>query len=118
MRKLLLVLLILPLLLVAVSVGFVLLVDPNDYRDELEELGSDLLGRKLEIRGPIRIVPGLIPALSMADVTVGNLDWAQDPYLAKLERIEGRIELQQALRGDLRLARLTASSISALERPG
>jgi hypothetical protein len=45
----------------------------------------------------------------MADVTVGNPDWAHDPYLAKLEKIEGRIELLQALRGDFGLARLTAS---------
>jgi uncharacterized protein involved in outer membrane biogenesis len=109
MRKILLALLILPLLLVAVSIGFVLLVDPNDYREELEGLGSDVLGRKLEIRGSIEFVPGLVPVLSMADVTVGNPDWAQNPYLAKLERIEGRIELWQALQGNLGLARLTAS---------
>ena len=85
MRKLLLVLLILPLLLLAVSIGFVLLVDPNDYREELEGIGSDLLGRKLVVRGAMKIVPGLVPVLSMADVTVGNPDWAHDPYLAKLE---------------------------------
>jgi len=109
MRKLLLVLLILPLLLLAVSIGFVLLVDPNDYREELEGIGSDLLGRKLVIRGAMKIVPGLVPGLSMADVTVGNPDWAHDPYLAKLEQIEGRIELLQALRGNLELAHLTVS---------
>lgn len=109
MTRVLVVLLVLVLAPILLFAALVLLLDPNDYRDELETLGGEVLGRRLELKGPVVFVPGLAPSLRMTDVIVTNTPWGQDPYLAKLDELEGRIELLDALRGRLRPTHLAAT---------
>ena len=60
------------ILLAAIPVAVLLLVDPNDYKGELVSLIANKTGRKLELRGPLKL--SVLPriALNVNGVSVGS----------------------------------------------
>lgn len=104
MRKLLIVIGGLLAVLLGLMLAIVLLVDPNDYRDEIAARASTNLGREVELTGPIslRVFPWL--ALEIDDVAVGNppgFDAA--PALARVGQAAVAVRLLPLLRGELEI---------------
>jgi len=99
-------------LLVVLGVGaLVLLVvlgpplSLNALRPSLVAAASEAMGREVEIRGDIRLVPALWPTLGVRRVRVGNPDGFEGmaAYFARFEEAHGQIELLAFLRGELRI---------------
>jgi AsmA protein len=85
MRKLLIVISVLLALLVAAAVVAMLVIDPDDYRDEIAQRASDQLGREVRLDGPmsLKFFPWL--AIEISDVGVGNPpDFGEAPALARV----------------------------------
>src|SRR5262245_1762466 len=69
-------------LLVLAAVAVILLVDPNDYRDDIAQLVQQKTGRPLEIRGKLglKLFPWI--AIEINDVRLGNPPgYGNEPFL-------------------------------------
>ncbi len=102
MRKLLIVLGGLLVVLLGLVLAVVLLVDPDDYRDEIAARASSALGREVQLDGPIglRLFPWL--ALDIEDLRVGNPpDFDDAPDFARVGQAAVAVRLWPLLRGDL-----------------
>jgi AsmA protein len=65
------------------AIAIVMLVDPNDYRDDIAQLVESKTGRPLQIRGDIdlKLFPWI--ALEVNDVTLGNPPgYGNEPFLS------------------------------------
>src|SRR5699024_10680979 len=108
LRKILAAVLILIVVLVLAVVAAVLLIDPDDYRDELAARASAQLGREVKLEGPmeLKFFPWL--ALDIRDVTIGNPPaFDQAPPLAGIERATAALRVLPLLRGDVEVGTVT-----------
>ncbi|HSH27785.1 MAG TPA: AsmA family protein, partial [Wenzhouxiangella sp.] len=108
LRKIAVAVLILIVVLVLAVVAAVLLIDADDYREELAERASTQLGREVKLEGPmeLRFFPWL--ALDIRDVTVGNPPaFDQAPPLAGIERATASIRVVPLLRGEIEVGMVT-----------
>ena len=62
-------------------------------------------GRELVIDGDIMLVPSLTPALTATGVSLSNSDWATQPLMFNVGRIEARISLASLLTGTVHIER-------------
>src|ERR1700676_1861251 len=74
------------------SIGVLLLVDPNDYKGELVSLIESKTGRKLELRGPLKL--SVLPriGLNVNGVSLGNPPGFGDQPLMAVE--QARVGMQ------------------------
>ena len=86
--------------------------DWNRVRTPLGDWLSGRLERTLEIRGDLRVEPGLDFGISAADVRLANPGWAGDAPMVAIEQLHISISLLHLLRGQLMLPTLR------LEGPG
>lgn len=108
LRKIVLFVFILIVLLILAVVAAALLIDPDDYRDELAERASQQLGREVRLEGPMDLsfFPWL--ALDIRDVTVGNPPgFDQAPPLAGIERATASVRVLPLLRGNVEVGTVT-----------
>ena len=110
MRKLLMLtggVLVLFLLVVLASA---LLLDPDDYREEIAARAGSLLGRELELKGPLRLKLWPWLAVRTEEVWLDNPpDFGEAPALARIGRVEAGLRLWPLLRGELEFTRLSLS---------
>jgi len=76
---------------------FVRNFDLNRYKSEIENLVFQQTGRKLSLNGEAKLGLSLIPTIVINDVTFANPDWAQNPYMAKLQKLEVQFSLNALL---------------------
>lgn len=115
MKKLLIGLVALPVVLVAAVGVFVATLDPNDYREPLTKALSEQTGRKIELKGPIKIAltsHGI--TLSVSDVVVGNPSWASRPDMAKIGQFEMGVALPPLLQKRLVVTGVTLAKSDVL----
>ncbi|HSH27281.1 MAG TPA: AsmA family protein, partial [Wenzhouxiangella sp.] len=108
LRKIVVFLLILIVVLVLAVAAAVLLIDPDDYRDELAARASAQLGREVTLEGPmeLKLFPWL--ALDIRDVTIGNPPaFDQAPPLAGIERATASIRVLPLLQGNIEVGTVT-----------
>lgn len=78
------------LLLLALAAGgaFTWLVwFPDTLKSPLQRVLSAQLGQTVELRGPLRIRPGLVTTVELEGLRVAAPDWAREPDLATLDRL-------------------------------
>ena len=83
-------------LIIILAIGgfvFVRNFDLNRYKSYIEDAAYQQTGRKLMLNGDAKIGLSLIPTLVINDVTLANPEWAQNPYMAKLEQLEIKFSL-------------------------
>lgn len=70
--------------------GFVFVrnFDLNRYKGYIEETVMRETGRRLKLNGDAKLGISLIPTVVINDVTFSNPEWANNPYMAKLEKLE------------------------------
>lgn len=88
-------------LIIILAIGgfiFVRNFDLNRYKSYIEEIVLRETGRKLSLNGDAKIGLSLIPTLVVNDVTFANPEWTQNPYMAKLDKLEVQFSLGALLR--------------------
>jgi AsmA protein len=95
------------------ATAVLLLVDPNDYRADIERLTAQRTGRSLQIGGrmSLRLFPWL--AISISDVQLGNPpDYGSEPFL-RIRRASVGVRLLPLLRRRLEVSRIAVDGLSA-----
>lgn len=90
--------------LVVVAVAALVLIDPDDYRDEIAERASERLGREVRLEGPIelKLFPWL--AFEIHEAHVANPpEFANQPELAEIGRATASLRVLPLLRGRLEI---------------
>ena len=89
--------LIIALMLVLVGTGIYMflpfLIDEDQYRRTMETGLSLALGRRVDIKGPIRLTFSWNPTLVLEDVRIANPSWASHPLFLKATRLEAQLAL-------------------------
>lgn len=90
------------LLIVAVGVIFVV-IDPNDYRDELSQMAYKATGRQIEFRGDIslKILPSL--AFSIKDVNVAQPEGFGEGAMAHVDELDLKMALFPLLKKEVQV---------------
>lgn len=99
-------------LVVLGAVAIVLLVDPNDYRDDIAKLVQQKTGRPLEIRGKLglKLFPWI--ALEINDVRLGNPPgYGSDPFLSVTSASVG-VKLLPLLHKQVEVRRVSIDGLS------
>lgn len=80
--------------------GFVFVrnFDLNRYKGEIEGIVLRETGRQLKLNGDAKLGISLIPTVVVNDVTFSNPEWANNPYMAKLERLEVKFAILPLLK--------------------
>lgn len=121
-RKLLIGLAAIIVLIVVALVLVVVLIDPNDYRDQLSAQATEKLGRPVALNGPLKLKVFPRIALEINDVEVGNPpDFPQDEPLAKVGTALASVQLiplfsGQVLVGDVLLRQTTVNLLTVSEQ--
>lgn len=111
MKKLLLGLLILVVVLIGVGIALPFVVPRDMLKAELERrLGAEL-GREVRIEGPLEFRPWRPFALTLAEVSIANPDWANEATLARFDRLDLQVDALAYFGGTIALDQLL------IERP-
>ena len=88
-------------LFLIVIVGFALVFDPNDYKDDIITLVKNKSGRELSIPGDISL--SLFPwvGLELGKVEIGNAKGFTDKAFAKIDHLQVRVKLWPLLQKKL-----------------
>lgn len=111
MRKLILGILILVVVLVGVAVALPFVLPRDMIKAAIAERVSAELGREVTIEGPLTLRPWRPFAVTLGDVRLANPEWASEPSLARIERVELEVDALAYLDGTVVLERLL------IERP-
>ena len=84
--------------LIGAALVALMLIDWNALRDEVAELGSDVLGRKVEL-GALDIEPGWTTRVHVGHLKVGNTQWGHAKALLTLEEGEIAVRVLPLLTG-------------------
>ena len=77
---------------------FVKNFDLNKYKSYASQLVEEQLGRKFAINGEASIGISLVPTLILEDVELANADWAANPQMVKIQRLELKFALMPLLK--------------------
>ena len=79
-----------------------LVIDADDFKDQLEQTASRALGMKAEVQGPSRVLLWPVPGLRFEDFSIskGDSEWL------KVSALEVRVRIMPLVRGRLELASL------------
>ena len=92
-RRTVSVLVILILFVLSAMIAVVILVDPNDYKDQIAELVSESSGRKLQINGEIKLSVFPWLGLEVDEAALENPPDFSEPNLAEIERLNIKVAL-------------------------
>ena len=98
------------LLFIAVVVGgyiFIKTFNFNDYKDDITELVSEKLGRKLVINGDAHVGISLFPTIIVEDVELANASWAKEPMMVKVKRFEIQFALMPLLKKQIEIRNIS-----------
>ncbi len=92
--------------------AILLLVNPNDYRDDIEKLAQEQTGRPLQIRGDLglKLLPWI--ALEINDVTLGNPPaYGAEPFLTVKSAKVG-VKLLPLLHKEVQVRKVSVDGLS------
>lgn len=95
--------------------AFILTLDVNRYKGEIESLAAEQTGRKLTLRGELswKLFPR--PAIAVKDVVLANAPWGSRPDMASLGELVAEVEVMPLLRGgDLMITLVALKDVDLL----
>jgi uncharacterized protein involved in outer membrane biogenesis len=96
-----------------VLVVFKIPLSLEPFRPRIQTMASQAIGRPLEISGPVRVTPGLWPALEINSLEIGNPPgWAGEPFL-RVDALRGTLSLTGLLSGRLIFGEASAQGLRA-----
>jgi AsmA protein len=99
-------------LLIVAAVAVLLLVDPNDYRDDIARIAQEKTGRPLAIRGKLslKVFPWI--ALEINDVSLGNPPaYGTDPFLT-VAHVNVGVKLLPLLHKEVQVRRVSVEGLA------
>jgi hypothetical protein len=76
------------------------LFDAEQYKRVLTQRVVDVTGRALSVHGPVELQLGLPPRVILHDVRLKNARWASRPDMARVKRVEIKIDPLKAIAGE------------------
>lgn len=104
-------------LVVAVVVGIVavlLTIDPNDYKEDIQQAAKDATGRDLAIDGDIGLDIGFTTSLSIAGVRFANAPWGSEPNMLRAREVGVAVAILPLISGQLDVKGLTVRDADIL----
>ena len=94
------------LLLVLLIAGVVMFVDPNDYRDRIEQAASQQIGRSLQINGPMELsfFPWL--GVEVQDVTLANAPGFAPQHMLSVHKAGLKVKLLPLISREIQVGTL------------
>ena len=102
-RKILLAIagaLVLPIVALALYLAF---SDLSGWRDTVARAASKGMARELTIAGEFEVDFGIVTRVHATELSLANTEWASEPSMAKLDRLDGEINLWELLSGSIHL---------------
>lgn len=96
-------------LIIILAIGgfvFVRNFDLNKYKPYVEEAIKKATGRDLQINGDAKIGISLIPTVVINDVVFANSEWAKEPYMIKLQKLDVKFSIMPLLRKQIEVSKL------------
>lgn len=93
--------------LVLAAVVTLATLDLNAYKGEIQAALQDVVGRPVEIKGPLHLAWSPTPSVTAADVRIANAEWGSEPAMATAESVLAHVELWPLLAGDVKVDRLS-----------
>ncbi|MDF1791860.1 MAG: AsmA family protein [Thalassobaculaceae bacterium] len=107
MRKVLIAIVGVVIVLVAAILVVPSLIDWNGYKPEIQAAARDATGRELKIDGDLSLSVLPSPTLSVANVSLANIDGGSAPEMASLESLDVAVALIPLLSGEIRVTSVT-----------
>lgn len=107
MRTILIALVGLVVLVVAAILIVPSLIDWNGYKPEIQAAARDATGRELKIDGDLSLSILPSPTLSVAGVSLANVEGGSTPDMARLEALDVAVALAPLLSGEIRVTSVT-----------
>jgi len=86
--------------------AYILSYDYNRLKPEIISAVGDLTGRKLTIKGDIRVAVGLLPSLVIEDVTLQNAAWGSRSRMLQVKRFELQLSLLPLITGTIEIRKV------------
>lgn len=103
---LLVALVVLVLLPVGAIGAAVALINPNDWKPQIEAAVQKATGRSLTLEGPIHITRSLWPVIEVSQVKLANLPGGSRSYMMRMDRIRAQVNLLALLRHRIEITQL------------
>lgn len=107
MRKVLIAIAAVVVVLVAAVLVVPSLIDWNGYKPEIQTAARDATGRQLTIDGDLSLSILPSPTLSVADVSLANIEGGSTPEMASLDSLDVSVALFPLLSGEIRVTSVT-----------
>lgn len=107
MRKVLIAIVGLVIVLVAAVLVVPSLIDWNGYKPEIQAAARDATGRELKIDGDLSMSILPSPTLSVANVSLANIEGGSTPDMASLDSLDVSVALIPLLGGEIRVTSVT-----------
>ncbi|HSN56324.1 MAG TPA: AsmA family protein [Candidatus Sulfomarinibacteraceae bacterium] len=88
--------------------------DFSGWRDTAARIAGNALGREMRIGGDFAVDLGRITRIRATDVRLANAEWASEPVMASVERLDAELDLWSLVRGPLRLRSVTVEGGKAV----
>ena len=112
MKRFLKIVLAIVLLIIVAVIGLVVLVDPNDYKTEIEQQAKKSLNRELAINGDLGwvIFPKL--AIGTGQIELKNAPGFSKDNLAKIDKLSVSVDVMPLLSGEIKLGQVSLDGLS------
>ena len=106
-------LILLPVLLLAAVVVFLDVADLSRYREAIAEQASSLAGRRVSLNGELDLNVAATTSVVISDFALANADWASEPEMLTIDRVEVQIDLLPLLRGNIHIPRFHVRGVKS-----
>lgn len=89
------------LTIIVALISWLLLADLGSFKPQIERWASEKTGRNVRIDGELRIDLGRLSSVIVEDLHISNADWADDPEMISIGRLEARLDLRSLFSGPI-----------------
>ncbi len=92
--------------IVVLAIVAILVIDPNEYKDEIVAAVEDRTGREFNIESDIDLNLGLTPSFAVGGLRLSNAEWGSRPEMLKVGEFAAEVALVPLIFGNLQINRL------------
>ncbi len=96
------------------GIVYILNIDLNDWKPEIEEAARDATGRDLTIGGPIEFNLGTDTSLKLTDIVLSNADWGSRPNMVEVDSVDIEFKLFSLLGSSPDITRIHVDGVRAI----
>lgn len=112
MKRFLKIIAALIVLLIAAVVALIILVDPNDYKSDIEQQASKSLNRELAINGDLGWVVFPKLGISTGQIVLKNAPGFTQQNMAKIDQLSISVDMIPLLTGEIVLGKLSIDGLA------